>query len=712
VGKTRLGVHVAAELLDEFPHGVFFVPLTASHDPTLVVSAIAQTLGVKETGGQPLAERLKHDLHDKQMLLLLDNFEQVLPARSMLNELLATCPRLTVLVTSREVLRLRGEQSYPVPPLRVPSLAHLSADGQDAVSRVLASEAGRLFVDRAQSVRPAFQLTVRNAPSVAEICRRLDGLPLALELAAARIRYLPPEALLARLEHRLQVLTGGAHDVPIRQQTLRAAIDWSHDLLSDTDRRLFRRLAVFVGGFTLSAAQMLDAGGTDAPAPLSGAQDVEPSTLDLVGSLVEKSLLHPLDHPGRDPRFTMLETIREYAFERLAASGELSTYQRRHAEHVLALAKEAEPHLMRAAAGSWLDRLQAEHDNLRAALAWSADAPDRADVLARIVGALWWFWWMRGHFAEGRRWLDLALARTTDPAARITLLHGAGQLAFFQDQASQAREHWTEMAALGRAAHDEAAVAYALARLAFLLRLDGERDRAVTTVEESLAISRRLGDPRSIALALHGYAQVFVGLGDLDRAETAWTESLELFRQIGAVGHVPYALANLAHIARQRGELEKATALFEEGYALVRERDDKFGERGMVLGLLRVAFHRGDDRRVLALARKALVLGRDQGSAGAMALAMEALAWTAAVQGDAARAGRLLGSAEAIRATSGPGTNAPQPDLVDATLAAASAALGQEGCDAARAEGRATSVEEAIAFALSAPEGMAPSASA
>jgi tetratricopeptide (TPR) repeat protein len=305
---------------------------------------------------------------------------------------------------------------------------------------------------------------------------------------------------------------------------------------------------------------------------------------------------------------------------------------------------------------------------------------------------------MRGHFAEGRRWHDLALARTTDPAARVKLLLGAGQLAFFQDQASQARRLWTEMAELGRAMHDEAVESRALARLAYLLRVVGEHDEAVTVAEESLRISRRLGDRLSIAHALHGYANVMLGIGDLDRAEPAWTEAVMLYRQVGEVVSVPYMLGNLGHIARRRGELGKALALFQEQYELVRHRGDTFGIRGAVLGMLRVGYHQGDDRRVLAMAREALILGREQGSAGVIALALEGLAWVAAVRDDAPRAARLLGAAEAVRATSGPGMNVPQPELVEDTLAAIHEALGEDACAAARAEGRAMRLDAALAL--------------
>ena len=703
-GKTRLALELADRLAPTYSGGVFVVSLAAIADPGLVASSVAEHLGLQELAGEPLPTTLARRIGTSKLLLVLDNFEHVVPAGPMLTELLAACPRLTVLVTSREVLRLHGEQAYPVPPLTLPRLGGPPSDDREVVSHVLESEAGRLFVDRARRAQPAFRLDAANAPAVAEICRRLDGLPLALELAAARARFLTPEPLLARLEHRLTLLTGGARDVPVRQQTLRAAIAWSHDLLNEPEQQIFRRLAVFVGGFTLDAASWVMAdGGVDRASPTSGTRNPEPTTLDLVGSLVEKSLLRPEEPSEREPRFTMLETIREYALEELEASGEAAELRRRHAEHFLALAEAAEPHLIRAEAGAWLDRLQAEHDNLRAALAWSADAADRIDLLAGIAGPLYWFWWMRGHFSEGRRWLGRALARTTDPAARVKLLYGAGELAFFQEQTQQAREHWTEMVALGRAIHDEAVVARALGRLAYLLRLVGESDRAVTLAEESLAISRRLDDPRGIAHALHGYAQVLVGLGDLDRAESTWTEAVELFRQVGVVVPIPYALANLAHIARQRGELDKAIALFQEADALVRQRGDKFGARGMVLGMLRIGYHQGDDGRVLAMARQALELGRAQGSAGATALALEGLAWVAVMRDDPVRAARLLGSAETVRATSGPGTNAPQPDLVADTLAAATAALGEEACAAARAEGRAMHLDQAIALALTTP---------
>jgi predicted ATPase/class 3 adenylate cyclase len=387
-GKTRLSLQVAAEVLDRFEHGAFFVELAPISDPGLVVSAIAQALGVQGAAGRSLLDVLVDALRGRELLLVLDNFEQVLPAATEVDALLRACPRLTVLVTSRAALQLRGEHEFPVPPLALPLTGQASSPA--ALSQYAAVA---LFIERATAVKPDFTVTNQNAPAIAEICVRLDGLPLAIELAAARIRLLSPEAMLARLGHGLALLTGGPRDLPARQQTLRGAIAWSYDLLDDAEQRLFRRLGVFVGGCTIESAEGI--GDLDESLGLD--------VLDSISPLVAGSLVRQQEQPDGEPRFSMLETIREYALERLEESGEAPLVRRRHGEHFLALIEEAAPHLIRLEGATWMDRLQLEHDNLRAALGWGSAAPDTADLMARVAGPFWWFWWMSGHLTEGRR---------------------------------------------------------------------------------------------------------------------------------------------------------------------------------------------------------------------------------------------------------------------------------------------------------------------
>lgn len=389
VGKTRLALQVAGEAAGDFPDGVRFVALAPLADPALVAPAIAGALGVREAAGQPPAERLKARLRDKQLLLLLDNCEHLLPAAPLVADLLAAAPGLRVLATSRAPLRLSGEREFAAPPLALPD-----AERPPPPEELREYAAVRLFAARAEAAQPDFRVTGENAAAVAAICRRLDGLPLALELAAARVKMLAPAALLARLDDRLALLTGGARDLPRRQQTLRGTLEWSHDLLAPHERALFARLATFAGGWTLAAAEAVAAG--DAPAA---------AVLDGLTALVDQGLVQRIAGADGAPRFTMLETIRGYAAERLAASGEGETVRARHADHYLALAEAAEPHLKAAREGAWLARLAADQDNLRAALAWllARGAGARA---ARLAVALWYFWWVRGDLSEGRRWLD------------------------------------------------------------------------------------------------------------------------------------------------------------------------------------------------------------------------------------------------------------------------------------------------------------------
>src|SRR5918992_2625428 len=384
IGKTRLGLQIAAELLDEFEDGVFFVALATITDPALVASAIAEPLGVVEAGDQPLEEGLKDFLRSKELLLLLDNFEQVLGGAPLVGELLSECPRLNVLATSRSVLRVYGEQEFAVPPLELPDHKRLPS-----VERLTQYEAVRLFIERAKAARPDFSVTNENAPAVAEICVRLDGLPLAIELAAARIKLLTPSAMLERLGSRLKLLGGGARDLPERQRTLRGTIEWSHALLEEGEQVLFARLAVFAGGRTLEAIEAVCEGqGELAVDPLEG-----------VSSLLDKSLLRQEEGPEGKPRFVMLETIHEYARERLQASGEAEEARRLHAQHFLALAEEVEPELSGADQLAYLERLEAEHDNMRAALTWSLE--NEPETVLRLARTLARFWEKRSHYLEG-----------------------------------------------------------------------------------------------------------------------------------------------------------------------------------------------------------------------------------------------------------------------------------------------------------------------
>jgi predicted ATPase len=430
-------LQAAAELLDGFEDGAYFVALATIDDPALVASAIADPLGVTEGADRTLVEAIEAYLRGKELLLVLDNFEQVVEASPLVGELLSSCPRLKVLATSRTALRLYGEQGYEVPSLEVPDPGRLLP-----IDKLNQYEAVRLFVERAQAAKVDFSITKENAPAVAEICARLDGLPLAIELAAARIKLLPPQAMLKRLGSRLKLLTGGARDLPTRQRTLRGTIEWSHDLLDKGERTLFARLAVFSGGRTLEAiAAVCDAEG-----------DLPVDALDGVESLLEKSLLRQEEGPEGEPRFVMLETIHEFARERLQASGEAEEVRRLHAEHFLALAEEAEPKLTAPDQVAWLEQLEAEHDNMRAALAWLLEQ-EEANLALRLEGALWRFWYVHTHLTEGRRWLEEALAKNgrVSASVRAKALNGAGVLALTQCDNEQG--YLPEVVVLGEGRH-------------------------------------------------------------------------------------------------------------------------------------------------------------------------------------------------------------------------------------------------------------------
>jgi predicted ATPase len=531
VGKTRLAMEVAATRLDRsgssepgpgaakgpaFADGVFLVELAPLSDPALVASSIAQVLGILDLGRRTVVEGLQEHLRHRRVQLLLDNFEHVLAASPLVTDLLARCPGLAVLVTSREALRLRGEQEHDVAPLALPSRHDRTTPSELAQNPAVA-----LFVERGAAIRSGFTVTEENGGAVAEICTRLGGLPLAIELAAARVRTLTPEAMVERLERRLPMLTGGARDLPARQQTLRAAIDWSHDLLDDADRRLFRRLAVFVGGWTLEAAEAV-----------CNAGDLDIDVLNCLESLTSTSLIRQSSDPDGQPRLGLLETIREYGLERLGDSGEAARIRRRHAEYFQGLAERAKPEFLGAEQGLWLNRVEAEHDNLRAALRWTVQEED-AKLSLQLAGALAHFWEVRGHQAEGRAHLTrvLGMTRTREyPASRASVLENLGYLAYDQGEHAVARACHEESLAIARGLGHRRGVVRAttgLARIAFQV---GDFSTSRDWQEQSLAIARDLGDRHSAALALHALGSIASALGNHAEARAYSEECLAVCR--------------------------------------------------------------------------------------------------------------------------------------------------------------------------------------
>ena len=555
-GKTRLGLQAVAELIDEFEGGTFFVPLAPITDPALVAPTIARALGLTETGDQTLEELLRDYLRDRQTLLLLDNFEQVLGAAPLVTELLSAAPNLKVLTTSRILLRLYGEYEFAVPPLEVPDPKR-----PQPLEQVTQYEAVRLFIERARAAKADFKVTSGNAPEVAEICARLDGLPLAIELAAARIKLLPPRAMLDRLGDRLKLLTGGARNLPERQRTLRGAIEWSYELLDAGEKTLFARVAVFSGGCSLEAMEAICDAESKLPIDI----------LEGASSLLEKSLLRQEERAEGEPRFVMLETIHEFACERLDKSGEAEGIRRLHAEYFLALAEQGESRLRGPEEAKMLKRLEIEHDNMREALSWALDG-EEAELGLRLAGALWMFWWMKGYYNEGRRWLEEALAKDTRAsAARAKALEAVGWLADDQgdiDRAVAAAEEGLSLSAIAEISD----AAPFLRIVAAEPSIRGNLERAAQLYEESLALGREAGDTRSVASSLLQLGNVTSERGDYKGAKGFYEEGLALSRKLDDTALLTSYLISLGYESLLQGDPERGATLNEEAVVLLGER--------------------------------------------------------------------------------------------------------------------------------------------
>ena len=685
IGKTRLGLQVAADLLDEYEGGVFFVALAPVSDPDLVVSTIAGPLGVAESGEQPLEERLKDHLRDKELLLVLDNFEQVLEASPLVGEIISVCPGVKVLATSRAALRVYGEQEYAVPPLALPDPRRLPT-----LEKLSQYEAVRLFIERARAVKAGFEVTNDNAPAVAEICVRLDGLPLAIELAAARTRALSPKAILSRLGSRLKLLRGGARDLPARQQTLRGAIEWSHGLLEEGERALFARLAVFVGGCGIEAIETIcDAEG-----------DLPVDALDGLESLVEKSLLR--QESEGDPRFYMLETIREFALECLEESGEMEAIKREHAEYFLALAEEPGPRPKGPPPAGWLQRMEEEQDNFRAALRWALEENGDAELGLRLAGALSLDWMDRGHLGEVRGWLErgLAGASTAPAATRALALEGLGYVMITQHDRGRFESACEEALVLYRELEDKEGIAHSLDGLGWAAILRGDYERASVFLGDALVMAQESSDEPGIAMALNGLAVAEADQGNFDRAEALWEEALALNRRLGNLGQILLNLSHMAYTAAARGDLERAAALFEEDLTLARESKSELGRAWASTGLGLVAVLRGDHERAAVLLREGLRLHQGMETRSDLAECLEGLAEAARARGTSRRAAQLWGAADALREASGIPWMPREKAIHEPHLAAARSQLNDETWEKAFAEGRDMALQEAVAYAL------------
>jgi predicted ATPase/DNA-binding SARP family transcriptional activator len=631
-GKTRLGLHVAAELLDEFPDGVLFVALAPLSDPGLVLPTIAQTLGVPGKNGEDLAAHVR----DRRLLLVLDNFEHVIEAAPLVGAVTGSGSAAKVLVTTRAPLRLAGEQVYPVSPLEVP-------EGHDDLERLLRCESVALFASRSRSVRPDFVITAANARAVAEVCKALEGLPLAIELAATRVAVLPPATMLERLDDRLQLLKGGVRDAPERQRTIRATIDWSYDLLEPEQQRLFMRLAVFAGGFTLGAAENVCGAGLD--------------VVDALASLTENALVR-LGGTDEEPRFAMLETIRAYAAERLEESGGAEELRRRHAEHFLAFAEEAEPHL-RGSPGDWLDRMDDEHDNFRAALD-RLEASGETERNLRLAGALWRFWYLRGHLAEGRRRLETALLADEQPtAARAKALNGAAVMAVNLGDLATAGLRAEEGVALHRALGDRWGAAYAGFMLGNVRSIEGADTAAQELFEESVQAFRELDDEHSALLVSRGLVATYEALGDRPRARALSEDNLRRARETHNERIEASTLGVLATIALEEGRVSEAASMLKTS--------------------LRIHDRLGDSLdTAVDLARFSVVLAR---------------------QGKGLTAARLLASLGAAGDDIG-FRRAAVEELGHEALAIARERVDEAALHEASEEGRTLTVPEAVALAL------------
>jgi predicted ATPase/DNA-binding CsgD family transcriptional regulator len=686
VGKTRLALEVATGLRDDFAE-VFFVPLASLRDPTLVLSAIAQALGLQAVQNSTLVEQLEAFSHEHPRLLVLDNFEHLLPAAPLLSELLAACPSWQMLVTSRAVLHVSGEQQFPVLPLPVPA-----PDALPLLETLAQTPAVALCLQRMQSIRPDFHLTKANARDVVAICTHLDGLPLAIELAAARINVLSPHSLLARMQLRLPVLTGGNQDLALRQQTLRATLEWSHDLLTPEEQHVFRRLAVFVGGSTLEAIE----------AVCNPDGDSAPAILDLVGSLLDNSLLYSEASGPLEPRFLMLATIQEYAEECLRTSGEQEGILAAHAAYYLALAERGEPALHGPQQESWLQQFETEHPNLRQALHWFV-AQQAAEDALRLSNALAWFWYLRGYLSEGCEWLERALALPGAlgyPRQRAKALYSLGGFARFLGDFPLARSHLEESLALWRELGDRPGCAYTLSRLGKVVQHQGDLALASALLQECVTLFREEKDQWGLALALHGLGELVCAEGDLPRAHSWLQESLQLWRVVGDQWGVALALNALGDVLRSRGDSEQAVVFYRESLALFRHLDNKWRIATVLHHLGQVARVQGNEEEMRARLDESFILFQELGNKGGIAECLAEWAAVAEVQEQYEAGVHLLAASEAVLMGVGAQLDPVDRTEYDRTLAKLQSYLDEASFTSAWAAGQRMTWEQI----LTAPE--------
>ena len=693
-GKTRLAQEVARRLVDEFEHGVCFVALASVGEASLVVPLMAATLGVQDVAGTSQVENIKDYLRDRRLLLVLDNFEHVLGAAPVVAELLGACPRLTILATSRALLRLRDEHQLPVPPLGFP------LPGQPwSPDSLVNSAAVTLFEQRAKASNPDFRVTGENVRHVAAICAQLDGLPLAIELAAARVKLVPPRAMLTRLEQahgrsRLDLLGTGPQDLPVRHQKLYATIAWSYDLLDAPERALFRRLAAFVEGCTLQAA--------DVVANLEDEPQID--VLDVMASLVGKSLIVAEEAVGGENRFAMLHVVREYALDQLEQAGEDETVRRQHAEYYVALADEGEQGLRSGTQLDWLARLEAEQANFRSALAWSLTNTNAIEYGLRLASSLQFFWFMRGNLAEGSRWLSGMLERSgaAAPWLRARALAAAGTLARFQCELERAAGLLEASLALYRSIGDKRGIARALSQLGLAVQQQGHGQQGIALLEESVALYRELGDAPGLAVALLNLGAASSLACDFDRAQRALEECQATHRQLGNLGAVSRALGHLGEAVYAQSDFDRAASYCQEALSLGRRVADVWGTILALNILGNVACIRGDHAQATAYLQESLALRRESGQRTDIAECFQGIACLAVAEDRFERAARLFGAAEAVLERLCAIPSPIRPVTYGRDVARTRAGLGDGAFSEAWTQGRAMTLEQAIAYALEA----------
>ena len=719
IGKTRLSLRIGTSLLRHFKDGVFFVPLAAVRDTKLVGSAIAREFGLRESAGRTLVDVLKVYLREKHLLLILDNFEQVVEASPIVTQLLAAAPNLKIIATSREALHLYGEHNYAVQPLDVPGIAPIKSDGLElsfdtaAVRNAGSYSAVRLFVERASAAEHGFTLSAENAGAVVAICRELDGLPLAIELAAARVAQVPVDDMLSRLHQKLDLLIAGPRDLPPRQRTLRGAIEWSHDLLDGREKVLFRRLSIFAGGATIEAISSV----------CDPDEQYNIELLPYLQSLSDKSLLEVDRSASGKERFRMLETIHEYALEMLVESGEQEIHQERHAAFFLELARRTEPMLAGPEQGQWLDRLSEEHDNTRAAFSWLLKHD--MDACLRLCTALAMFWYRRGHLSEGRLRFMSALenASSVTDDLRGAALNGAGTLTYAQGDYEEAKALYTASLAAHRLAGDKKAIAKALNNLGLIASnqadyeaaqrwyddslglwqelgdkagialslnnrmavalVQGKYDEARAAAEESVRLRREMGDKAGIASSLGNLAIVLFALGDDQSATRLQEESLVLQRELGIKHGIANCLLNLGELARYRNDNDKAERLCDECLQICLELGDKPGIGNAWTNLGHVAHERGDLDKAESYFRQSVELFRESGDRRSMVQGLVGLAGIAGSRGQLEEAARIIGLADDILEEIGARLYPYERRDYERTVAAVRPELGAEGWDIA-----------------------------